>query len=129
MRDIINKDDIKIFVNSFYDEVRNDEIIGPVFNDKIPNERWPVHLERMYSFWNTVLFGAADYRGNPFSKHSQLPIGDEHFDRWLTILKSTLDKKFSGAKANEIKERAYKMSLMFRSKLAYIRSNNIKSIM
>lgn len=129
LRDITSKDDVVTFVNAFYDDVRTDEVIGPVFNDKIPNDRWPMHLERMYSFWNTVLFGAADYRGNPFSKHSQLPIDDEHFDRWLIVLKRTLDKKFSGPKADEVKERAYKMSLMFRSKLAYIRSNNYKSIM
>lgn len=129
IKDITNKHDVKTFVNAFYDEVRNDNVIGPIFNDKIPNERWPMHLERMYSFWNTVLFGEADYRGNPFSKHSQLPIADEHFDRWLVLLESTLDKNFKGAKTEEVKERANKMSLMFRSKLAYIKSNNYKSIM
>ena len=83
----------------------------------------------MYSFWNTVLFGETDYRGNPFSKHSLLPIADEHFDRWLSLLNSALDQNFIGAKTNEVKERAYKMSLIFGSKLAHIRSNNYKSNM
>ena len=129
MKDITHKDDVITFVNAFYDEVRSDEIIGPIFINKIAYENWPKHLDRMYSFWNTVLFGEADYRGNPFSKHSSLPILDIHFDRWLSLLNSSLDQNFVGEKTTEVKERAYKMSLMFRSKLAYIRDNNYKSIM
>ena len=129
MNDIVTKDDVVIFVNAFYDEVKSDNIIGPIFNDKIPEDHWPMHLERMYSFWSTVLFGEGDYRGNPFSKHSQLPIEDLHFDRWLSLLTTSLDKNFCGPKADEVKERANKMSLMFRSKLAHIKSNNYRSIM
>jgi len=129
MRDISNQYDIEIFVNEFYDSVKNDELIGPIFMQNISVDSWPVHLERMCSFWNTVLFGAVDYRGNPFSKHSNLPINEKHFDRWLELLNTALDKNFKGAKTDEVKERAYKMSLMFKSKLANIKKNNYKSIM
>jgi len=124
MNDISNKEDIKIFVDAFYNEVQKDVLIGPVFAAVIPNGNWTPHLERMYSFWNTVLFGARDYRGNPFSKHRSLPIEKRHFDRWLKLLNSTLDQHFKGEKVEEIKSRAEKMGLLFQSKLTHLRNNN-----
>lgn len=123
MHDISNKEDVKIFVDAFYQEVRKDVLIGPVFAAAIPNGNWTPHLERMYSFWNTVLFAARDYQGNPFSKHRSLPIEKIHFDRWLALLNSTLDQHFSGTKVEEIKSRADKMGLLFQSKLKHIRDN------
>ena len=124
MKDISNKADIKIFVDAFYLEVRKDQLIGPVFAAVIVNDNWTPHLERMYNFWNTVLFGAREYQGNPFSKHRPLPIEKRHFDRWLELLNNTLDQHFSGAKVEEIKTRAEKMGLLFQSKLDYLRNDD-----
>ena len=124
MNDISNKDDIKTFVDAFYNDVQKDQLIGPVFAAVIPDGNWTPHLERMYNFWNTVLFGAREYQGNPFSKHRSLPIEKIHFDRWLKLLNTTLDEHFSGPKTEEIKERAEKMGLLFQSKLMHIRNND-----
>jgi len=130
MHDIRDKDDVKIFVDAFYSKVRIDPLIGPVFAARIENDRWPIHLERMYSFWNTVLFAVQDYRGNPFSKHSSLPIEGPHFERWIGLLNATLDEHFEGEKAEEVKMRAIKMGALFQSKLEYIRANdNFENLM
>ena len=51
MKDIAGKEDIKIFVDKFYEKIRKDEKLGPVFGMRIPNGNWSKHLERMYSFW------------------------------------------------------------------------------
>lgn len=124
MKEISNKEDVKLFVDAFYAKVRIDPRIGPVFAAIIPSEaHWPIHLERMYSFWNTVLFGVRDYRGNPFAKHANLPIEKPHFERWVSLLTATIDELFEGEKAEEVKMRAEKMSLMFQSKLQVIRNN------
>lgn len=48
--DIITIDDIKHLVNSFYDKVRQDDLLADIFNNKI-EDRWPIHLEKMYRFW------------------------------------------------------------------------------
>ncbi len=124
MYDIENKADIQLFVDAFYEAVRNDELIGPVFENQIEAGNWPIHLERMYRFWNTVLFGKQDYRGNPFSKHRQLPIQEKHFERWLSLLNQTLDENFKGSKAEEVKSRAYKMGQLFQAKLAHIQNDS-----
>lgn len=130
MEDIKNKKDIKIFVDAFYDKVRKDDLLGAVFAARIKEGDWSRHLERMYSFWNTVLFANRDYSGNPFSKHANLPIQKNHFDRWLNLLKHTLDEHFEGEKTEEAKMRAYKMGILFQAKLEHIRANdNFTNIM
>jgi len=123
MHDIADKEDVKIFVDAFYKRVRIDELIGPVFSAKIPNDNWTPHLERMYSFWNTVLFAQRDYSGNPFSKHASLPIKKDHFERWVNLFIKTIDEYFEGKKAEEAKMRAVKMGALFQSKLEYIQNN------
>jgi len=117
MNDIANKEDIKIFVDEFYRRARNNNLLGEVFNSKVKHEDWPRHLERMYAFWNTVLFGQADYKGNPFSKHSGLHLSDAHFDIWISTLSEVIDNNFNGPKAEEVKWRAEKMGELFKSKL------------
>ncbi len=130
MHEISDKEDVKIFVDAFYSKVKIDSLIGPVFAARIEEDRWSIHLERMYSFWNTVLFAQQDYRGNPFSKHSSLPIEAPHFERWIGLLTETLDEHFEGEKAEEVKMRAIKMGALFQSKLQYIRANdNFENLM
>ena len=117
MHDIRDKADIKIFVDAFYEKVRVDPTIGPVFTAKIPNDNWSPHLERMYSFWHTILFGIPDYRGNPFAKHEELPIQARHFERWITLLTETIDTLFAGEKAEEVKNESNENWRRFSSKI------------
>lgn len=123
MNDITNKKDVQTFVDAFYQKIQQDSLLGPVFASKIATDAWFVHLERMYSFWNTVLFGQKDYRGNPFSKHASLPIELPHFEQWLHLFFTTIDANFKGPKAEEAKLRATKMATLFESKLSHIRSS------
>ena len=130
MNDIRDKEDVKIFVDAFYKKVRIDSILGPVFAAKIPNDNWPPHLERMYSFWHTVLFAVRDYVGNPFSKHATLPIQGNHFERWVKLFIETIDEHFAGERAEDAKMRAIKMGQLFQSKLEYLQTNqNFKNIL
>ncbi len=124
MTDICNKADIQLFVDAFYERVRKDDLLGPVFATKIEADGWGPHLERMYSFWNTVLFAQQDYRGNPFSKHRSLPIDASHFERWIKLLRMTIDENFKGEKAEEVKWRGLKMGKVFQAKLQHLRSDN-----
>lgn len=125
LADIRDKADIKIFVDAFYGKVRIDPVIGAVFAARIPNDHWAPHLERMYSFWHTILFGVSDYRGNPFAKHEQLPIQARHFERWINLLTETVNALFSGDKAEEVKMRAVKIGAVFQAKLEYIQANDL----
>lgn len=114
---IINIEDIKLLVNTFYGKVRKDELLSEIFNNVIQN-RWPEHLEKMYKFWQTILLDEHTYYGSPFLPHANLPVSEKHFNRWLKLFFTTVDELFEGEKAEEAKWRANKMAEMFQLKIA-----------
>lgn len=114
--DICHLDDIKLIVDSFYDKVREDTLLAPIFNGVI-QDRWPEHLETMYTFWQTVLLGEHTYTGSPFPPHANLPVSKTHFDQWLTLFFNTIDDHFEGEKADEAKWRASRMAEVFQFKI------------
>ncbi len=115
--------DIQQLVDRFYEKVRQDDLLGPVFNEVI-GDRWPAHLAKMYTFWETVLLEKHTYYGSPFAPHAHLPVGKEHFDRWISLFYTTIDELFAGDKAEEAKMRAGKMAEMFLYKIEYYRNNH-----
>ncbi len=130
MHDLLTKADIIVLVDSFYERVKEDAVIGPIFLERIASDSWDKHMSTMYRFWNSVLFGSADYRGNPFSHHIDLGIEAAHFERWTILFESTLRSLFAGPNVEEALMKAQNMRMMFEAKLAAIRSNpNIKPIL
>jgi hemoglobin len=120
-QDISNIEDIKLLVNTFYEKVQKDDLIGPIFNEKMIG-RWPEHLEKMYRFWQTILLEEHTYSGTPFPPHKQLPVNQSHFDRWMEIFTQTVDSLFIGKLAEEAKMRAANMAYMFNYKIEYFRN-------
>jgi hemoglobin len=120
-RDIQNKNDIESFVNGFYAKARNDESLSPIFMSRIADSEWPAHFERMYAFWNAILFAETGFQGNPMQKHMQLPIDESHFDRWLFLFRQTIDENFSGPKAEEAKQRAASIAGIMNFKIESLR--------
>lgn len=121
-KQLLNLNDVKQLVDSFYGKVRNDNLLGPVFNERI-EERWPQHLEKMYSFWQTTLLGEHTYSGRPFPPHATLPVGHQHFTRWVVLFTETVDELFTGDKADEAKWRAAKIAEMFELKVYHFQHN------
>ena len=122
-KDILKLDDVKHLVDSFYGKIREDKLLKEIFNSNI-QDRWPQHLEKMYTFWQTVLLSEHTYYGSPFPPHAKMPIDREHFDRWLQLWFETIDENFTGEIADEAKWRASKMAEMFQFKINYIREKS-----
>lgn len=114
--DIQNRVDINKLVCSFYDEIRQDDLLGPVFNRMIPQEAWPAHLEKLTDFWETNLFGIPKFKGNPTQKHLKTDaefnhaITQKHFDHWLSIWKKTIDRLYEGDLATRAQMAAYSIA-------------------
>lgn len=123
--DITTLNDIKHLVDSFYTKVQKDSLIGDIFN-RVIQDNWPVHLEKMYRFWQTVLLEEHTYSGSPFTPHAKLPIGKAHFERWLALFNQTVDELFKGEKADEAKWRANKMAELFQLKIEFYQNNSAK---
>jgi hemoglobin len=80
----------------------------------------------MYSFWNSVLFGAEGYRGQAVGKHieidKKIPLQPQHYERWISLWRDTVDALFEGEKASLIKERAKAMMQLIQFKVERARS-------
>lgn len=124
--DIFKLNDVKVLVDSFYEKIREDALLSSIFNDVI-QDRWPEHLETMYTFWQTVLLGEHTYTGSPFPPHANLPVSKEHFDRWLVLFFETIDDHFEGEKAEEAKWRASRMAEVFQFKIERYQQHGFSS--
>jgi len=122
MKDIETIKDIQLFVNSFYNKIQKDELLGPIFAKRIINNNWQPHLAKMYNFWSTLLLCTQTYNGSPFDKHIGLGIGTDHFKQWLALFDETIDSLFIGEKANIAKERANNIGLTFEYKLESLKN-------
>ncbi|MEP6645914.1 MAG: group III truncated hemoglobin [Saprospiraceae bacterium] len=121
MSDITNEQDIKTLIDSFYQHVRQDDVIGYIFND-IANVDWSHHLPRMYAFWEFLLLGRDTYKGNPFEVHKKLnekvKLQSTHFDRWIQLFTQTVDEHFQGINAEEAKNKAKLIAMTWIPKFA-----------
>ncbi len=74
-------------VRRFYNRVRGDTLLGPIFADRITD--WEPHLDRMVAFWSSVALMTGRYHGAPVPAHAGLPVSETHFRRWLELFRAT----------------------------------------
>lgn len=74
---------IRNVVHRFYDRIRGDAVVGPIFGTRITD--WDLHLARMCAFWSSVVLMTSRYQGQPMQKHLPLPVDARHFDHWLAL--------------------------------------------
>ena len=121
-KDIENRNDVQLLIDSFYEKVKADEVIGYIFND-IAKVDWGKHLPVMYDFWENVLFFTGTYNRNPITPHINLHriarLTKEHFTRWLQLFTATVDELFEGEKAELAKQRAMSIATVMQLKLLH----------
>ncbi|HMQ49445.1 MAG TPA: group III truncated hemoglobin [Saprospiraceae bacterium] len=107
--DISNRKDIELLVNTFYDKVRSNPVLGYIFNE-VAKTDWEAHLPKMYSFWASILLDEHSFSGNPMQKHIALSkltaMTNKEFSEWLYLFVQTVDELFLGEKADDAKLRA-----------------------
>lgn len=105
---------IERMVHTFYARVREDEVLGPIFDARI--EDWPKHLERMVSFWRAVLRAEPTFspspRGAPPVLHRQIEeLRRADFARWLGLFEEVVAEVFSSDEAEEVLEAARRIAV------------------
>jgi hemoglobin len=113
LKDIESREDVVLLVDRFYDRVRRDPLLFPVF----AHVDWPAHLPTMYAFWASLLLGEASYQGNPFQKHMSLALSADHFTKWLELFTLTVRQNFAGPRADEAIGRANTIASLFQHRL------------
>lgn len=104
--DLDNRDEINAMVVAFYTQVRDDERLGPLFDD-VAQVDWPEHMAKLTNFWSRILLGQAGYAGNPMRAHVDVHVQSDfdhdHFRRWLTLFHQTIDEGWNGPLAEHAK--------------------------
>ncbi|RYE23428.1 MAG: group III truncated hemoglobin [Sphingobacteriales bacterium] len=120
MKEIDDRADIQLLVESFYERVKRDELIGHIFNNA-HNFSWDTHIPVMVNFWETILLDTGRYHGNPMLTHIELnkrePLLSPHFERWIKLFSEMLDEHFTGSRVEEAKKRADSMALLMQYKI------------
>ncbi|MBP7951488.1 MAG: group III truncated hemoglobin [Verrucomicrobiales bacterium] len=118
--DISGRPDIERIVNHFYNTVRADKVLGPIFDD-VARTDWAAHLPKMYNFWETVLFGTGSFRGNPLAAHMKLvpltDMGKDKFDHWLKLFRQTVGELHAGPVADHLLRCAEDMANVIYSRI------------
>lgn len=110
LNDIESRKDIMLLVTNFYTQVRENEMLGPIFNPIIQN--WDEHLEHIGDFWEGMIFQKPLFKGNPVKAHvladafHNHAITQLHFHEWLTLWHSTVNSLFQGDHAELVKNKA-----------------------
>ena len=105
--ELCTEEEITALVYGFYDRVRADTMLGPVFNSHIHD--WDKHLKIMVRFWSSLLLGSGSYSGTPMPKHVALPgLNANMFRQWLALFHDTtqaLPNRDFAARAEEYAQR------------------------
>lgn len=109
-------------VHAFYDRIRRDEMLGPVFARAIPGD-WGPHLAKMVDFWSSVLLATGRYDGRPMPAHIKVDMAerearhaaldDAHFQHWLLLFEATVTELCTPPVAALFMDRAQRIANSF----------------
>ncbi len=110
MKSPITEDSLKLLVDTFYARVRQDDLIGPVFNRAIDD--WPDHLDRLQAFWSSVMLTSGRYKGRPLPAHIKHgdAISPAGFERWLGLWRETTEELLDAESAAAMQEKAERIA-------------------
>ena len=106
----ITEESLTLLVDAFYTRVRQDPLIGPVFERAIGD--WPEHLAKLQSFWSSVMLTSGRYKGRPLPAHVKHAdsISAASFQRWLAIWRETTEELLDPPSAAALQEKAERIA-------------------
>lgn len=127
--EVLDEAMIHAVVHGFYDEIRKDDLLGPIFNGVIAPAEWAHHLDKMCDFWSSALLRTGRYDGRPLPPHIAIPdLGEEHFRRWLSLFRATVLRLCPPEVAALFMDRALRVAHSFRLAIAFHRKQDTVAI-
>jgi len=120
----ITEDDIAKLVPAFYARVREDAVLGPIFNGAI--EDWPRHLAKLQAFWSSVLLTSGRYKGQPMVAHirHEPHMTPDNFARWLALWRRTSTEVLAPEAAALFQEKADRIAESLQLGVQFYRDRN-----
>jgi hemoglobin len=127
--DVLDEAMVHAVVHGFYDKIRADELLSPIFYSRIAPDEWPHHLAKMCDFWSATLLRTGRYEGRPLPPHLAIPgLGEAHFRRWLTLFRATVRVLCPPEVAALFMDRALRIAHSFRLAVAFSRGESTMGI-
>ncbi|GAA3084026.1 hypothetical protein GCM10010520_33440 [Rhizobium viscosum] len=103
--DKLEENQILPVLERFYEKVRCDPALGPVFAVVAD---WSEHLQRLTEFWSSLMLTSGKYKGNPVAMHliHADKIEPAMFERWLAIWRETTNEMLPQVVAQEMQIKA-----------------------
>jgi hemoglobin len=99
---------------AFYDLVETEPLLAPYF----AGIDMRAHMPRIESFWATLLFHTGSYSGSAFQPHLVMPgLTSGHFERWVATLEATVNARFVGPMADQMKALAHRIAYSMQVRL------------
>lgn len=116
----ISERDIQRLVRAFYKEVRQDEMLAPIFATKIGNDDWDKHMDHIADFWSSIFLKTRRFKGNPMSKHAALKdLTPGHFSHWLALFKDVSNRTLETQQAQAMQTMAERIGQSLQMGLAF----------
>ena len=116
LENTITQENIKTLMDTFYDAIRKDKDLGPIFHASIGTDAiaWENHKEKIARFWRQMILGENVFNGQPLKKHIELPpFPREFFDQWLKLFSVSLSQIYIPEVANEFLSKAQMIAQRF----------------
>jgi len=109
----LSEADIASIVPAFYAKVRQDNLLGPIFEDAV--DAWPEHLAKLQDFWSSVMLASGRYKGQPMPAHilHEAQITPAAFARWLELWSEATDALLPPDAAAAMQEKAGRIAEVF----------------
>ena len=106
----ITAERISRLVDEFYAQVRDNPRLSPIFAAHISGD-WGTHLQKMKSFWRSVLLKSGEYKGRPVPVHLKIvEIETADFEEWLRLFCATSQSIFEAEAAELVNEAATRIA-------------------
>jgi hemoglobin len=92
-------------LNSFYADVRQHAVLGPIFNERIHD--WKAHIAKIAEFWARATGGPSFYVGQMPVQHLTLGLKPEHFAHWLELWDFNCRRHLAPTEAEEMSQLAH----------------------
>lgn len=105
----VTTDEIRVMVERFYEHARDDELLGPVFAERVQD--WDTHYDTMTRFWSSAVLRAGTYAGRPIEKHRIEGLTAQHFVNWVHRFSHVVEREFGPQRAQVFIELSRRMAV------------------
>ena len=114
----ITEAQLHALVYGFYARIREDSMLGPVFDAEITD--WTPHLAKMCDFWSSVILMSGRYQGRRVPAHLKIPnLTGAHFAHWLELFRATTYELFGPEAAQLLIDRAERIARSLQIMVAF----------